>query len=182
MLKGEDIVLLLKLTSHEPDWTVRTLERDTTIPRSVVQRGLKRLVQAGLFDPRRRVVNASQAEEFVIHGLRYVFPGVFGGESRGVPTAWAAQPLTDLMASSAKELSPVWPDARGAVWGLALEPVHASVVEAAQRNPALGEQLALVDALRVGSARVRELAVAQLRIRLGAPVSTATGPSEATPT
>lgn len=168
MLKGEDIVLLLKLSSQEPDWTVRTLERETTIPRSVVQRGLKRLWQAGLFDPRRRLVNISQAEEFVIHGLRYVFPGVIGGESRGVPTAWAAQPLSDLVVDAPDELPPVWPHARGTVRGLALEPVHASVVEAANRDPVLGEQLALVDALRIGDARMRGLAADQLHSRLGA--------------
>ena len=51
MLKGEDIVLLLKLTHVSPDWTVRTLERETTIPKSVVQRSLKRLWQAGLLIP-----------------------------------------------------------------------------------------------------------------------------------
>jgi hypothetical protein len=107
LCKGEDIVLLLKLSGQELDWTVRTLERETTIPRSVVQRGLKRLWQAGLFDPRRRVVNISQAEEFVIHGLRYVFPAVLGGESRGVPTAWAAQPLADLVVDGPDELPPV---------------------------------------------------------------------------
>lgn len=171
MLKGEDIVLLLKLSSQEPQWTVRTLERETTIPRSVVQRALKRLWQAGLFDPRRRVVNMSQAEEFVIHGLRYVFPGTVGGESRGVPTAWAAPPLADLIADGPNALPPVWPDPHGSVRGLALEPVHASVVQAANRDPALGEQLALVDALRIGDARIRELAADQLRSRLGAPVT-----------
>ena len=49
---------------------------------------------------------------------------------------------------------PVWPDARGTVRGLALEPVHISVVEAANRDPALGEPLSLVDALRIGDARI----------------------------
>jgi hypothetical protein len=164
-------VLLLKLSNPAPDWTLRTLESETTIPRSVVQRGLKRLWRAGLFDPRRRMVNISQAEEFVIHGLRYVFPGILGGESRGVPTAWAAQPLADLIADGPDELPPVWPNPRGAVRGLALEPVHASVVKAADRDPTLGEQLALVDALRIGDARIRELAADQLRGRLGAPVA-----------
>jgi hypothetical protein len=171
MLKGEDIVLLLKLSRQEPDWTVRTLERETTIPPSVVQRALKRLWQAGLFDPRRRTVNISQAEEFVIHGLRYVFPGALGGESRGVPTAWAAQPLAALIVGDPNELPPVWPDSHGSVRGLVLEPVHASVVQAANRDPALGEQLALIDALRIGDAHIRELAADQLCSHLGAPVT-----------
>ena len=46
MLKGEDIVLLLKLSDSPPDWTVRTLAEETSIPRSVVHRALKRLAAA----------------------------------------------------------------------------------------------------------------------------------------
>jgi hypothetical protein len=99
MLKGEDTVLLLKLTDSAPDWTVRTLADESSIPRRVVLRALKRLAAAGLLNERRRRVNASQAEEFLVHRLRYVFPAVLEGESRGVPTAWAAEPLAGRIAS-----------------------------------------------------------------------------------
>ena len=42
--------------------------------------------------------------------------------------------------------------------GIELEPLHPAVPEVARRNPALGERLALLDALRLGDARVRTLA------------------------
>jgi hypothetical protein len=167
MLKGEDIVLLLKLTHQSPDWTVRTLESETTIPRSVVQRSLKRLWEAGLFDRKRRVANVSQTEEFLVHGLKYVFPGSVNGESRGFATAWAAKPLVDNLVAPANDVPPVWPSAQGDTRGLALEPLHTSVVEAAKRDPALREQLALVDAIRIGDARIRGLAAEMLGERLG---------------
>jgi hypothetical protein len=167
VLKGEDIVLLLKLTRQGPDWTVRTLERETSIPRSVVQRSLKRLWEAGLFDRRRRTANVSQTEEFLIHGLRYVFPGSVNGESRGFATAWGAKPLADKLATSASEIPPVWPSAQGDTRGLALEPLHASAVEAARRDPVLREQLTLVDAIRIGDARIRALAADLLADRIG---------------
>jgi hypothetical protein len=167
MLKGEDIVLLLKLTHQSPEWTVRTLERETTIPRSVVQRSLTRLWQAGLFDRRRRTANISQAEEFLIHGLKYVFPGSVNGESRGVPTAWGASPLADKLAAPSNDVTPVWPSAHGDTRGLALEPLHPSVVEAANQDPMLREQLTLVDAIRIGDARIRALAADLLSERLG---------------
>jgi hypothetical protein len=166
MLKGEDIVLLLKLTHQGPGWTVRTLEGETTIPRSVVQRSLTRLWQAGLFDRGRRAVNVSQTEEFLIHGLKYVFPGSVSGESRGFVTAWAAKPLVDKVAAASNDMPPVWPSAQGDTRGLALEPLHASVVEAAQRDPVLREQLTLVDAIRIGDARIRGLAADLLTERL----------------
>jgi len=169
MFRGEDVVLLLKLSAGGPDWTVRTLAEETGIPRSVVHRALKRLVAAGLLDERRHRVNGSQAEEFLIHAVKYIFPAVLEGESRGVPTAWAAEPLVDHIASAPSELAPVWPDAHGKQRGLALRPLHGTVPEAARHDPALGEGLALVDALRLGDARIRGVAAELLTKRLGQP-------------
>ena len=146
---------------------MRTLADETSIPRSVVHRALRRLAVAGLFDERRRRVNASQAEEFLVHGLRYVFPAVLDGESRGIPTAWAAEPLARRIGSAPDDLPPVWPDAQAEGRGLALRPLHPAVPEAARRDPQLGESLALVDALRLGDARTRGVAAELLSKRLG---------------
>jgi hypothetical protein len=165
MLKGEDIVVLLKLTAGLPDWTVRSLEGDIGIPRSVIQRSLVRLEQAGLLEAGRQRVNVGRAEELLIHGVKYVFPPVRGGETRGVPTAWAAPPLQDKLADSG-ELPPVWPDTMGNARGIALEPLHDSAPEISRRDPALAELLALIDGIRLGDARVRGLAEELLRARL----------------
>jgi DNA-binding FadR family transcriptional regulator len=166
MLKGEDVVLLLRLSASGPDWTVRTLAEETSIPRSVVHRALKRLAAAGLLDERRRRVNVSQSEEFLIHAVKYVFPAVLEGESRGIPTAWAAEPLVGHIASPPSKLAPVWPDAKGKQRGLALRPLHDAVPDAARRDPKLGERLALVDALRLGDARIRGVAAELLIDRI----------------
>ncbi len=165
MLKGEDIVVLLKLAGEPADWTVRSLEAELGIPHSVIHRSIVRLADAGLLDPSRRRVNLAQAEEFLEHGMKYVFPPVRGGETRGVPTAWAASPLAGELAPS-RDLPPVWPDPMGRVRGIALVPLHDSVSEIARRDPALAERLALVDAMRLGDARIRGLARKLLRERL----------------
>jgi hypothetical protein len=171
MLKGEDVVLMLKLAGDRaPAWTIRSLESDTTIPRSVIQRAIERLTEAGLFDRRRRAVNLAQIEEFLTHGMRYVFPATLGGETRGVKTAWAAEPLTSRI-SAADPLPPVWPDPEGLVRGLALEPIHTSVIGATSRDQRLREQLTLVDALRIGDARIRGVAADLLAERLSQTVS-----------
>lgn len=158
MFKGEDVVLLLKLGEAAPGWTIRTLAAETGISRSAVHRALGRLAAAGLWEERHRRVNISQAEEFLVHAVKYVFPAIVEGESRGVPTAWAAPPLSDHIASPPDSLPPVWPDSRGHMRGLALRPLHEAVPAAARRDPGLGERLALVDALRLGDARVRGVA------------------------
>ncbi len=159
-------MLLLKLVDAPADWTVRSLESETTIPRSVVQRAIKRLDAAGLYSERTRSVNIPQAEEFLIHGLRYVFPARLQGPTLGVPTAWAARPLVGRIVTSRDELPPVWPDALGQQRGLAVRPLHQSVVEAVRCDPALGERLALVDALRLGGPRIKAEAAELLVPRL----------------
>jgi hypothetical protein len=168
MLRGEDIVLLLKLVDAPADWTVRSLESETTIPRSVVQRAIKRLAQAGLYDEHARRVRISQSEEFLVHGLRYVFPGRVGGPTLGVPAAWAAEPLARELALT-DELPPVWPAAKGTHRGLEFAPLHPAALEASARDHALGERLALVDALRAGGPRIKSLAAELLVQRLAAP-------------
>jgi len=51
----------------------------------------------------------------------------------------------------------VWPYASGTVRGMGLEPLHAAVPKAAHNDPELGERLALVDALRLGDARLADV-------------------------
>lgn len=167
MLKGEDIVVALKLAVAESDWTVRSLADGTGIARSVVQRALKRLALAGLVDERRRCVNATRLEEFLVYGVRYVFPAKLGGETRGVATAWAAAPLAGRVAAASGSMPLIWPYPLGDVRGIALAPLHPAVAESTRRDPALGELLAIVDALRVGDARLRGVAAQLLRERLG---------------
>lgn len=146
---------------------MRQLAEAVALAPGPVHRSLGRLAEAGLYDANRRRVLRGAAEEFFVHGLRYVFPVRPQGEARGDPTAWAAPPLDRLLAST-DPLPPVWPAADGAVRGLALAPLHAGAVAAARGRPATGELLALIDALRAGDARVRGVAVKELRARLAA--------------
>jgi len=69
---------------------------------------------------------------------------------------------------SATELPYVWPDPEGTVRGLAVKPLHESAPSVARRDKYFYELLALTDAIRVGQARVRGLAEAELRQRLEA--------------
>jgi hypothetical protein len=65
--------------------------------------------------------------------------------------------LNRLIAAS-KEPIPVWPHPEGKKRGIALAPLYETVPEAALRDHALYEKLALVDALRDGRVRERKLA------------------------
>ena len=71
-----------------------------------------------------------------------------------------------LAAAPASEPPPVWPDPHGTRRGMTLHPLYPSVPEAARRNPALYELLALFDAVRAGSPRERALALPLIEERL----------------
>lgn len=103
--------------------------------------------------------------EFLVHGVRYAFPAVRGRVTRGVPTAHSAPVLASRL-QGGESGALVWPFAEGRARGESLEPLHRGVPRAAAEHPDMYEALALVDASRVGGARVRELAVELLRQRL----------------
>lgn len=153
MLRGQDIVVLVRLLGVQPPVTIQQIADSLGMDVASVHRSLKRLEEVRLVLPDRRAATP-QAAEFLSHGLRYVFPARFKGESRGIETAWAAAPLKDLFTSSDSP-PPVWPHPDGRVRGIALEPLHPSVPGAASLDAELHERLALVDALRLGDARVR---------------------------
>jgi hypothetical protein len=153
MLRGQDILVLVRLFDVGPSGTLQGIADSVDLDVASVHRSVRRLEEVQLVLPDRRVA-LPQADEFLFHGLRYVFPARFKGESRGIETAWAAVPLRNALTSSDAP-PPVWAHPKGRVRGIALEPLHPSVPEAALRDPVLHERLALVDALRLGDARLR---------------------------
>lgn len=165
MIKGQDVLILLKLLGERDGWTVRSLGESVGVDPAGVHRALKRLEDARLVDADQHRANRSNAEEFLIHGLKYLFPARQKGLSRGIPTAWAAPPLSDELAP-VDEPPPVWPDPRGDVRGVALEPLHEKAGQLASRDPDLAALLALLDAIRLGDGRIRSLAAERLRERL----------------
>jgi hypothetical protein len=110
-------------------------------------------------------VNRSSLLEFLVHGIRYAFPAEIGPPTRGIPTSYAAPPLSKTIAD-AGDLPPVWPFPDGKVRGYSFVPLHKNVPKAALADERLYELLALVDALRNGQARERKLASQELTRRL----------------
>lgn len=144
---------------------VRALAESTGISKSEVSLALQRCYEVGLAKLNRLSkvprVNASALTEFIVHGLKYVFPVKPAEITRGIATAWAA-PVLQGQIMSAGELVPVWPDARGNTKGLAIAPLFKSVPYAVRSDPRLYSMLALTDAIRIGQSRERNLAIEKL--------------------
>lgn len=135
---------------------------------SQVHRSIARLSESRLFVEAEQTVQRANLARFVVHGLPFAFPARLGEITRGVPTAWACPELKNTSLSSlvTDDLVPVWPDSGGKIKGRAIEPLHAGVPIAIRTNKELYALLALVDVLRVGRAREREFAEAELQRRI----------------
>ena len=161
-----DIVVLLKINLvQQPSMGQVRLANLLGISSASVNGALRRARVCRLYDEHRRAVNVGAMEEALLHGIRYFMPPERGSMTRGVPTAWAAPPLSGLLAAT-KEPPPVWPTPGGTVRGLAFLPLHEAVPKAVESDPALYEMLALVDAVREGRARESRLAGEEIKRRL----------------
>ncbi len=98
--------------------------------------------------------------EFLIHGIKYVFPAQPGAVLWGIPIAHSSLPLSQLIEGS--EEAYVWPSATDNMRGQAIVPLYAQVSRAIAKDPLLYEMLALVDALRVGRIGEQGLAIETL--------------------
>jgi hypothetical protein len=168
ILKPQDILVLLKLVAlgRQPwayAWLAVQLGMSPSQLHSAVQRALAtRLAQR---EGETIVPNIRNLEEFLIHGLKYVFVPEQGEMMRGMPTAHAAPPLAQFFASTG-EPPPVWPDPEGTARGQSFSPLYKLAPQAARSDPRLYELLVLVDAIRGGRAREREIAIRELQKRL----------------
>lgn len=155
--------------SAHPPASVRGLESSLGISKSEVSKSLKRSLESGLLLPalsgKGRRVNRPALSEFLIHGIRYVFPARPGPLVSGLPTAVDA-PVFDKILSRGGGLPSVWPDPNSKVLGEAINPLYPSAPAAARRDRGLYDLLALIDSLRLGQARERNCAADLLQQRL----------------
>ncbi|MDP1803139.1 MAG: hypothetical protein Q8L81_17390 [Bacteroidota bacterium] len=160
-MRPQDIAILLKIVSvNEPAWKLVPLSQALSISISEISESLNRSQQAGLIDFNKKKINRQNLMEFLEHGLRYVFPQQPGSFLRGLPTAHSHPLIKKVFIS---EMNYVWPDNRGDVMGLAIEPFYAKQTLAAKEDKLFYKLLALVDILRVGKVREIKYAVSELK-------------------
>jgi predicted transcriptional regulator len=163
-MRPHDIVVLLKIASKKDDaWLMKDLAIELGISASEISESLNRSSVAGLIAQNKKRLMKLALLDFLVHGLRYVYPQKPGAIVRGIVTAHSALPLSKEIASN--EIH-VWPYAEGDVRGELIEPLHPKVPEACLKDPLFYELMALCDALRVGRVREKNLAIEELKKRL----------------
>ncbi len=166
MLKPQDIVVLLKVHNlRDSEWTYSELAKSLYMSSSEVHAALKRCENSGLYNCTTRKINKHSLIEFLIHGLKYVFPEKPGALSRGIPTGHSAEPLKNLLNVDPNNAY-VWSDPNGTVRGQSITPLYRSVPAAVKDDPNLYVLLSLIDAIRVGRVREQNIASKELEQRL----------------
>lgn len=121
-------------------------------------RAKPRRAAGGADNPAR--VHSRNLAEFAVHGAKYAFAADRLPVAVGVPTSHSAPAFAGVFAPGSDDW--VWPHPSGSARGQGLAPLHPSAPFAAMQDEKLYHMLALFDALRVGRARERAIALKRL--------------------
>ena len=160
-MRPQDVAILLKIISMEgKEWQMAGLSNILGISASEISESLNRSWIANLIDYKKKKVNRQNFFEFLEHGVCYVFPQQPGTMVRGLPTAHSHPFMKKIIES---DINYVWPDNKGTIMGLMIEPFYPKQVEAVKEDEIFYKLLAMVDVIRVGKVREVKYAINELR-------------------
>lgn len=171
-LKPQDLIVAVKLAVSGAHTSYSSLAASLGLNASEVHTAVQRAVQAQLLVDTTHDALAKNSKlgnirvhrqnllEFVLHGAKYAFPPEKISITVGVPTSHSAPVFSGVFAPGSDDW--VWPYAQGTHKGAGLVPLHPCVPVAALLDTQLYAALALLDALRVGRARERKMALDKL--------------------
>lgn len=165
-LKPQDVLVVCKLWClGSSEWTYSKLADSLEISVSEVHEAIKRCRLAQLVTSAREVPMVSKKHFFDL--LSVAVPRIFfaarGGIESGSPTSVHAPSLMatfdGIKSIPLKDIFPtVWPHPDGTMRGETLMPIYPTAAEAARKDDALYELLALVDVIRIGDVKYKKKA------------------------
>ena len=164
-MRPQDIVVLVKILSiNNNNWRNIDIANALQISPSEVSEALNRCKIARLIDNKKRSVHINAFKEFLIYGLKYVFPTEPGAMVRGIPTAHSASPIKEHISSGVDVY--VWPYAKGNIRGQSIEPLYKTIAASVHEDKLFYELLVIIDTIRVGRVREINFAIEELEKRL----------------
>ena len=164
-MRPQDVVILLKMiTLHDTHWTFSQIANVLQISESEVSYAMERNKLAGLVSPDKTKVNKLALRDFLIYGLKHVFPPQPGSSTRGIATAHSAPPVNQYIADNGENY--VWKYYKGTKRGNSIVPLYEKIPKIVENQPKLYELLTIIDTLRIGKKREIEIAINELDKRL----------------
>jgi len=195
-MKPQDILLLLKIISNNNDqWKQKQIAEELSMSQSEVSECVARCKYSGLLDSKGKKVFRLALMEFLQYGIAYVFPQKPGPVVKGIPTAHSVEPLKNEIVSTehyvwptskgrvrGHSIEPLYPSVVKVVEQYLEHGNYNNHINEEQdsnfhkmlaildskhaQEKTLYEMLALVDALRVGRAREKEIALKEIKKRI----------------
>lgn len=151
-MKQQDVAILIFICQYfDGIYKVSEIADSLKISQSEVSESINRSNIAKLIDAKSKTVFRHGLYEFLIYGIRFVFPVVPGHIVRGIPTSHSGPPLNKLITSDSDQF--VWSYSKGTIRGMSIEPLYKTIPLVCERFPEYYELLCLVDALRIGRSR-----------------------------
>jgi hypothetical protein len=162
-MKKQELFIALKLLAYgRKPWTYESIAQSLNIGIASLHRSIKALAFADLFNSEYMCISCIAFEEFLLHGVKYVFPVKVGAVARGMLTAHSAPAFKGSFKANLQEAF-VWPHNNSDDKGFLIEPLYPTAPEASLNDPELYKLLACVDVLRIGRAREKVIAVDLLK-------------------
>lgn len=162
-MKPQDILILLTILIEENSvlWQNLTISRKLNISPAETGDSINRSMRSGLLDANRKVMR-NNLFEFLLYGLKYVFPAIPGGITRGIPTAHSSKFFKNKILTSNKNKY-VWPYEKGTEQGQSIKPLYKTVPSVIAENQELYYILSLLDAIRIGGSRENMIAKEKIK-------------------
>jgi hypothetical protein len=156
-----NIVILLKMiTLGDQKWSIAEMSEVLLLSMGEISKAMKRNVTAGLISADKMYVNKLALREFLVYGLKYVFPPQLGAPTRGIATAHSAPPVNLHIAENGEHY--VWKYYKGTKRGNSIVPLYDKIPKIVENQPKLYELLVITDTLRIGKKREIEIAIEEL--------------------
>jgi hypothetical protein len=169
-LKPQDVFVALKIqTLGSIFWSQRDLASALVMSLSEINGAIRRGLRSGLLvqisnDQKRIHAVPNALLEFICHGISYSFPAERGRRVRGIPTGIAGGDIAKPFGRLEPEDIRVWPFSEGSIHGVGIVPLFKSIPQAMVNpgNKRLHILLSLVDVIREGRSREKEIAVQKI--------------------
>lgn len=163
-MKPQDVIVAIKLliAKGKKDSYIE-LGKALKISASEIHAAVQRLKDSYLLDSFSDSIRKPAFEEFLFHGIQYVFPAAPGKPARGVLTGFSSPFLKDDFSLQNSEEVFIWPFSNGNNRGISIEPLYRTVPEICIGDATLYHWLATIDMLRMNKAREKEVAQKHLK-------------------
>jgi len=164
-MRPQDIVILLKMiTLDDRKCSITEMSDCLKISPSEISKAMERNVIAGLVSSDKTRVNKLALRDFLIYGLKYVFPPQPGNSSRGIATAHSASPVNQKITENGENY--VWKYYKGTRRGNSIVPLYDKIPKIVENQTELYEFLTVIDSLRIGKKREIQIAIKELDKKL----------------